>query len=272
MRVGFCMGAREAYYDSARMDGAAAGRSAGLRGFPRGAGRSPPIAIVVALGIAAAAATAVRAAPAGALVPVSARDLCVTEGQITPLPTGALSVDSPKMRAYLNRGTRQVIEARFTYLGATAHDAPLGSGQMRRQFGLKFEAGDPCNLLYVMWRIEPDAKLVVSVKRNDGAHTSAECGNRGYENVKPQRAVAIPRLNSGDTHTLRAEFDGRVMQVSIDDAPVWEGSVGAAASGFDGPVGLRSDNARLSVTLRAGPPLAGAKGQPRACAAAGNSD
>ena len=254
------------------MDGAAAGRRAGLRGLPRGAGRSPPTAIVVALAIVAAAATAVRAGPARALVPVGAHDLCVTEGQITALATGALSVASPKMRAYLNRGTRQVIEARFTYLGATAHDAPLASGQMRRQFGLKFEAGDPCNLLYVMWRIEPDSKLVVSVKRNDGAHTSAECGNRGYQNMTPQRAAAIPRLNPGDTHTLRAEFDGAVMRVSIDDAPVWEGSVGAAASGFDGPVGVRSDNVRLSVTLRAGAPLDGAQGQPHACAATGNSD
>jgi hypothetical protein len=220
--------------------------------------------------VAMAASTAGSAAPA--LVPVTVRDLCVTEGEVTPLEAGRLAVDSPKMRATVNHGTRQLIEARFTYLGATLHDVPLGSGQMRRQFGLKLEAGDPCNLLYVMWRFEPEAKIVVSVKRNDGAHTSTACGNRGYENVKPRRAAPVPRLEPGDTRTLRAELDGAVMRVFIDEAPVWEGGVGAAASGFDGPVGMRSDNARLAVALRAGPPLEGAKGRPRACAAPGNSD
>ncbi len=219
-----------------------------------------------------ASSSAVRSAPLPALTPLTVRDLCVTEGEITPLEAGRLSVDSPKMRATVNHGTRQIIEARFTYLGATAHDAPLGSGAMRRQFGLKLEAADPCNLLYVMWRIEPDAKIVVAVKRNDGAHSSAECGNRGYENLKPLRAAPIPRLRPGDTRTLRAELDGEVMHVFIDDVPVWEGRLGGAAAGFDGPVGIRSDNARLAVALRAGLALEGAKGVPHACAAAGNSD
>jgi hypothetical protein len=214
------------------------------------------------------AATAVGIA-APALMPVAAQDLCVTEGEVTPLEGERLSVQSSKMRAYLNRGTRQVIEARFTYQGATAHDVPLGSGLMRRQFGLKLRAGDPCNLLYVMWRIEPESKIVVSVKRNDGEHTSAECGNRGYDDVKPQRAAPVPRLAPGGTHTLRAALDGALMRVFIDDSPVWEGSVGAAALGFDGPVGLRSDNARLIVALRAGQPLEGPRGEPRACAAPG---
>jgi hypothetical protein len=55
-------------------------------------------------------------------------------------------------------------------------------------------AEDACNLVYLMWRIEPESRLVVSVKRNPGQHASAECGNRGYQNVKPRYSAPIPSL------------------------------------------------------------------------------
>ena len=45
------------------------------------------------------------------------------------------------------------------------------------------------------------------------------------------------------------------MQVFADNFPVWEGSVGPDALAFDGPVGIRSDNARLQIDLLAGKPL-----------------
>ena len=41
-------------------------------------------------------------------------------------------------------------------------------GELRRQFGLKLRAQDACNLVYVMWRIEPASKLVVSIKCRTG--------------------------------------------------------------------------------------------------------
>ena len=71
---------------------------------------------------------------------------------------------------------------------------PLASGEMRRQFGLKLRAEDACNLVYAMWRIEPESKLVVSVKSNPGQHTSAQCGNRGYQNIKPLHSSPLPSL------------------------------------------------------------------------------
>jgi hypothetical protein len=113
-----------------------------------------------------------------------------------------------------------------------------------------------------MWRIEPEAKLVVSAKTNPEEHSSAECGNRGYRNVKPARAAPVPMLRPGDTHVLRAELGGNSMRVLIDGHPVWEGEVGAEALRLGGPVGLRSDNARLEIDLRTAAPLAGAAGQP----------
>jgi hypothetical protein len=188
-------------------------------------------------------------------MPVSRANLCVTEGTIEELPGRRLSVSVPKMRAYVNAYTQPVAEVRFTHLGSTGNEAPLASGEMRRQFGLKLHAQDACNLVYAMWRIEPESKLVVTVKSNPGDHSSAQCGNRGYQNIKPRRSVPVPTLSSGDTHVLRAQMNGAEMQVFADNSLVWEGSVGQDALAFDGPVGIRSDNARLQIALRTGKPL-----------------
>src|ERR1700733_13050595 len=188
-------------------------------------------------------------------MPVSRANLCVTEGAIEELPGRRLSVSVPKMRAYVNAYTQPLAEVRFTYLGSTGNEARLASGEMRRQFGLKLRAQDACNLVYAMWRIEPESKLVVSVKSKPGEHTSAQCGNRGYQNIKPLRSVAVPTLNSGSTHTLRAEMNGAELHVFADNSLVWEGSVGQDALAFDGPVGIRSDNARLQIDFRTGKPL-----------------
>jgi hypothetical protein len=136
----------------------------------------------------------------------------------------------------------------------------LGPAELRRQFGLKLRAQDACNLVYAMWRIEPESKLVVSVKSNPGQHSSAQCGNRGYRNIKPRRSTSVPVLRSGETHTLRAEMNGAEMKVFVDNSLVWEGSVGPAALAFDGPIGIRSDNARLQIELHVDQPL---RAQPR---------
>jgi hypothetical protein len=187
-------------------------------------------------------------------VNVSLANLCITEGEITELPGHRLSVAVPKMRAYLNAITPQRVEAQFKYLGSTGNEAPLGSGEIRRQFGLKLRAQDACNLVYAMWRIEPASKLVVSVKSNPGQHTSAECANRGYKNIKPHSSKPVPVLVPGQMHTLRAEMNGQELRVFADGVPVWEGGLGPEIQGLEGPVGIRSDNARLEIDLRAGLP------------------
>ncbi len=177
--------------------------------------------------------------------------LCVTEGAIEQASGNRLSVNVPKMRAFVTVATTQDVEAHFTYLGQTPGEKPLGSGEMRRQFGLKLRAQDPCNLVYAMWRIEPESKLVVSVKSNPGQHTSAECGNRGYRNIKPIHSSPVPLLRPGAAHVLRAEMNGEEMRVYADNNLVWEGSVGSEGGSLNGPVGIRSDNARLEIELRA---------------------
>ena len=49
------------------------------------------------------------------------------------------------------------------------------------------------------------------------------------------------------------------MNVFADNVLVWEGSVGPEAGNLEGPVGMRSDNARLEIDLRTAQPL---KAQP----------
>ena len=184
------------------------------------------------------------------LVSVSRDMLCVTEGELSTAPQNRLVVNVPKMRAYVNAETAADAEVRFTYLGATLKDIPLGSGEMRRQFGLKLLAQDACNLVYVMWRFEPESKVVVSFKSNPGQHTSAECGNRGYTNIKARHSSKVPAMAAGSTHTLQASLHEQDLQVFADGTVVWVGSVGLEASQLHGPVGVRSDNARLNFALQ----------------------
>lgn len=194
---------------------------------------------------------ALAKAPAPVWFSARRQSLCVTEGVIKETAANHLTVDVPKMRAYVNRWTGPAGEARFTYLGPSAVQVPLASGALRQQFGLKLRAQDGCNLIYAMWRFEPEAKLVVSVKSNPGEHTSAECGNRGYRNIRARKSSPVPLVRPGETHTLRAEMNAAELAVFVDDTPVWQGNVGSEALALEGPVGIRSDNARLELDLRA---------------------
>lgn len=177
--------------------------------------------------------------------------LCVTEGEIKTESGNTLSVESSKMRAYVNKWTTDAIEAHFTYVGRTEVESRLGSGEVRRQFGLKLRAQNACNLVYAMWRVEPESRMVVSVKKNPGQTTSSECGNRGYKNIKPRHIASVPILRSGDSHVLDADLHGGVLRVLVDGAPVWEGDLGTV-SDLEGPVGIRSDNVRLLFELKTG--------------------
>ena len=185
------------------------------------------------------------------LVRINRAHLCVTNGAIEEADGSRLEVKVPEMRAVVAYQTEQVAEAKLTYLGPTSKDKALGSGEIRRQFGLKLRAQNGCNVVYAMWRIEPKPELVVSVKQNPGMSTHAQCGTRGYHNIKPARASAVPRLREGEDHTLRARMTGSTLHVFIDERSVWEGDIGSKALAFDGPVGVRTDNGRFKFELLA---------------------
>lgn len=175
--------------------------------------------------------------------------LRATEGALKAEAGGRMRVETPKMRAVASGITGPVTELRFTYLGPTEKEEPLASGELRRQLGLKLRARDGCNVVYVMWRLAPKPGLVVSLKRNPGQSTSAECGNRGYSTVRPRSHAPVPELTPGQAHVLRAELEGRALRVRVDGASVWEGELPAEALTFDGPPGVRTDNARVDMQL-----------------------
>jgi hypothetical protein len=197
---------------------------------------------------------------AGAWRPVDRAHLEVTEGTVVRAgPHARLRTASAAMRATARDGGRHPTRARlrFTLVGDSDTTAPLGSGLVRRQIGLKLLAHDPCNLVYVMWRAYPDHAVAVYVKRNPGQTTSSECGNRGYTDV-----ATIDLAGAADerAHVLEARIrrmtDGSAaLAVYTDGALLTELTLPSdLAAGLDGPIGVRSDNGdylfRLSAPAR----------------------
>ncbi len=180
--------------------------------------------------------------------------LCVTKGKLTE----ATRIDVPTFRAVAPGHAGDAAAVRVRVNGRTAHTRALASGQERRQVGLKLRAQDGCNLVYVMWRLDPKPKLDVSVKRNPGQRTAKECGADGYTKVKPITASKrLPDLLDGSEHELRAEISGSSLVAWVDDEPVWRGTLPDGAADLTGPAGVRSDNlsfelVSLSVDQRAG--------------------
>jgi hypothetical protein len=188
------------------------------------------------------------AAPSAlALRPITAQQVCASLGAPRPSPHGPFLIDDPQLRATLAGSQGQGIELSFRYLGPTALSQKLRSGRERRQLGLELAARDTCNLLYVMWRIEPSPELVVSVKQNGAQRTHAECENRGYRRLHPTVAAPLPQLAPGAEHQLGAEIVNGKLTVNVDGVVVWRGALDAAVLELRGKSGLRSDNARFEV-------------------------
>ena len=182
---------------------------------------------------------------------IGIEELCVTNGVVSSLPDGRLSIDSPSARAVVRVASDQTAELRFRYLGPTTVSKPLASGELRRQIGLKLRAQDSCNLVYAIWHIEPDAKFAVSVKRNPSEHTHAQCHAQGYVTVRGRRSAALQRIQPGESHSFRAALQGSALTLVADGRVVWEGTLGSEISSFDGPVGFRTDNARFEFAYYA---------------------
>ena len=173
-------------------------------------------------------------------------DFDVPDGKIEKTAGNRLMVSSKEMRATLKARTAQSVAVNFTYLGPTKEVSRLGSGEIRSQFGIKLRAQDTCNIVYVMWHFAPDQKIAVSVKRNPGQRTHEECLDRGYiNNFKPRTSGLATPVRTNEPHTLQASMAGSNLTVMADQQKIWEGDLGPVALEFDGPVGLRSDNARV---------------------------
>ncbi len=137
-------------------------------------------------------------------------------------------------------------ELAFTFVGAVARPTPLASGELRHQLGLKLRAANTCNVIYVMWRVA-GGQLAVSVKLNPGARTHTDCGARGYADLAPALARAVPALALGARHVLAARIEGDALVATADGDEVWRGGLPAAAAALVGPIGLRTDNVMLDA-------------------------
>jgi hypothetical protein len=181
---------------------------------------------------------------------VSPSELCVTAGHVRATRGHGFFVDAAGMRAVVAGSNGASAEIAFTYHGPSSSLAPLANGEPRRQMGLKLRAKDTCNLVYVMWRLEPTSGIFVSVKHNPGMSTHAECGAGGYLNVKPSAVRPLPPIRRGEHHVLRADLDGARLRVTADGVPAWEGVLPPEALDIDGPAGVRSDNVAFEFDLR----------------------
>jgi hypothetical protein len=187
--------------------------------------------------------------------------LCVTNGAVSTLPDGQLTIETPSSRAIVRAGTGntgdQIAEIHFQYLGPSQDTRPLASGELRRQIGLKLRAEDGCNLIYAMWHIEPDTRVAVSIKQNPAQHTNKQCGAHGYINLESQVSAALPPIRAGESHVLRAELRGKELTVTADGKITWQGSFGSGIVLPSGPPGFRTDNARFVLEyFTATPPRA----------------
>lgn len=187
---------------------------------------------------------------------VSPGDVCVTKGGFlagtepgTGSGSGAWTVREPTFRA-IGLGTRgDAVSLGFHYTGAPEHTRALASGEVRRQIGLKLRAENGCNLVYVMWRLDPKPTLEVSIKVNPGMRTHEECGANGYTKIKkPSYHVAVPALLQGENHTIQAEIVDDELFAWIDGELTWRGELPKTARAMSGPSGWRSDNLGYEVT------------------------
>lgn len=194
------------------------------------------------------------------LQPVPHADLCVTKGTID---RGAIA--EPTVRAFALQSHGDAAQLSFTYAGEPEKLRGLASGQLRRQVGLKLRAADSCNVVYVMWRLDPRPKLEVSVKHNPGMRTHEECGANGYTKVRPGHAAPVAAFQPGEAHVLRAEIRGDELLAWIDGGLAWQGRLPDEARELAGPAGLRTDNVKLDRVELAVAPATGATGGSKAC-------
>ena len=186
---------------------------------------------------------------------VAQDQICVTKGVLTDR-----AITDPTMRGYALGAGGDAAALTFTYRGESFETRELAGGQARRQIGIKLRAQDSCNVVYVMWRLDPTPKLDVSVKINPMKRTHDECGAEGYAKVKPRKKTFVPSFEFGKTHALRAEIVGDELYAWIDDKLLFQGTLPETARALKGPAGVRSDNVKFDLDAFAAPEGSGKPG------------
>lgn len=194
----------------------------------------------VMLATAAAAETVKPAAGETARIKLMATEGTLFEGKDG---LGIYQVKDERLRAKAVESKASRLEMTFKFEGKSAVTKNLKSGKSRVQLGCYLAAKNQCNLLYAMWRVEPEPGIFVQLKSNPGQSTHAECENDGYATVKPtfQKKMAAPVPNR--SYRYLCELSGNTLTVKIDQEKVWSGVVDLKLLDPNGYSGVRSDNA-----------------------------
>ena len=194
---------------------------------------------------------------------VRKKSLNVTKGSVSETASGFLTITRPTVRAVEKSGKAKSAKLRVRYRGPTSETVPLKNGSIRRQIGLKMKAMDTCNLLYVMWEIEPKEKLKVQVKRNPGKKYHKECGTDNYFKQVPyvnqdDSSHGFPSAKDQRSHILEADLfpvgeKGYDLHIYIDGKQVWQNTIPQSLlQGIDGHAGIRTDNGSFIFKLFTG--------------------
>ncbi len=211
-----------------------------------------PTLVCAAAAICGALASGSNAAP----VEASPAAVCVTNGDVTLAGDGRFLVESGSSRAVVNNADDRYVGLLFEYLGPSLDETRLKSGGVARQLGLKLQAQDSCNVVYVMWPLEAE-ELVVLTKVNQGMSRHAQCGVKGYRKLTPSFSKRVTPITAGEPRRLEAGVASGQLAVKVDGEPVWQGPLDGRALGLLGHPGLRTDNVRVRFRwlVEAEPPV-----------------
>lgn len=177
--------------------------------------------------------------------PASKDAICVTTGDMAAEPDGRYLIESSASRAVVRDGDDDYVGIVFEYLGPSKAESALASGDVRRQLGLKLQAQDSCNVIYVMWPVDGARELVVTSKVNRGQSAHAQCGVKGYQALTPLKSRPVAPIVVGQPRRLEASIDKRMLAVHVDGQLVWRGDAGPRTADLFGYPGLRTDNVRM---------------------------
>lgn len=177
--------------------------------------------------------------------PVIPAQVCVTNGEVSRQDDGVFTIESPSSRAVVKSSDANFGAIEFEYLGPTPEVAPLTSGPVVHQLGLKLHARDSCNVVYVMWNTDRNNGIQISTKSNPTKSTNAQCGVAGYKMIYESKPGEIPAFRVGEPRRLEAALKGRTLTVKIDGKDAWQGELAADAVAMPGYSGIRTDNVRV---------------------------
>lgn len=202
------------------------------------------------MALAACSSSKPPAAPTTKVEAVAPDRMCVTHGT---MQDG--QVTDPTFRAVSTTSAGDAASLTFKMHEWPVETRALRSGDVRHQLGLKLRAADGCNLVYVMWRLDPPRPSIeVQIKKNPGAHNNDECGTEGYARVKPSKRGKIPYASPGEQHTIQAEIHGDDLTAWVDGQLAWFGTLPSDARSLEGPSGVRSDNLAFDLVTFAADP------------------